>query len=141
MLLIHMATARKAGNLIVVQPSRRRSVSRRRASRIARRVARRAGGAARSAALPTAILASSAALGWAQAKGHLNKLPKIAGSRAATIAIAGYAATRFTRNPMLRQLGQSAMIVAAFDIGAKFGGGKSQLEGDDSDISWDDSDV
>ena len=137
-----MATARRQGNLIVLQQPKRRSVGRRRASRIARRVARRAGGAARSAVVPMTTVAAATALGWAQSKGHLNKLPKIAGSRAATVAAVGYGLSRFTRNPHLRALGHAALLIGAFDVGAKLGGGKSKLEGDDDDgVSWDDSDV
>lgn len=82
------------------------------------------------------MIIGSAALGWAQAKGHLNKIPTIGGSRAMTLGIAGYALTRLTNNPTARMLGQTAMIVGAFDWGAKQGGGKSSLEGDD-DIEGD----
>ncbi len=73
----------------------------------------------------------SAALGYAQAKGMLNRIPTIGGSRALTLAVAGYAVTRLTRNKTARQIGNIAMLIGAFDFGAKQGGGKSALEGDD----------
>lgn len=103
--------------------------------------------AARVGAVPALVLGSSAALGYLQAKGHLNKLPTIGGSRAMTLAIAGFALTRFTKNPMLRTFGSAAMIVGAFDMGSKAGGGKSALEGEswfegEDDVSgWDEGEV
>jgi len=129
---------------IVVLPaakSRGKLTRRRRVGAVARRVGRRARGVARESALPLATLIGSAALGWAQAKGHLNKLPTIGGSRAMTLAIAGYALTRLTSNATARSLGKTAMLVGAFDFGAKQGGGKSALEGDDlegDDLDGDD---
>jgi hypothetical protein len=87
------------------------------------------------------VLLGAAGLGWAQAKGHLNKIPTIGGSRALTLAIAGYALTRLTSNPTARSVGRTAMIVGAFDFGSKQGGGKSALEGDGNvgdDIEGDD---
>ena len=138
-----MATARRQGNVIVLQQPRRSGGRLRRKARSSgrvRRAGRRAAGAARSAAVPAAVLASSAALGYAQAKGWLNKIPTIGGSRAATLAVAGFAVTRFTRNTHMRHLGHSAMIVGAFDFGSKMGGGKSGLEGDDESWVAEDSD-
>jgi len=58
-----------------------------------------------------------------------------------TLAIAGYALTRLTSNATARSLGKTAMLVGAFDFGAKQGGGKSSLEGDDlegDDLDGDD---
>jgi len=138
-----MATARRQGNLIVLQQPRRAGGGLRRKARSSgrlRRAGRRVGKVARSGAVPAAVLAASAALGYAQAKGWLNKIPTIGGSRAATLAVAGYAVTRFTRNTHLRMLGHSAMIVGAFDFGSKHGGGKSGLEGDDDSWVAEDSD-
>lgn len=91
-------------------------------------------------------LLGSAGLGWAQAKGYLNKIPTIGGSRALTLAIAGYALTKLTSNPTARSVGKSAMLIGAFDFGAKQGGGKSPLEtmgpqGDfEGDFDGDDAD-
>jgi len=125
-------TARRQGNVIVLQAPKKRSIARRRrAPGRLRRAGRRAAVGARSAAIPSAVLASSAALGYMQAKGWLNKIPTIGGSRAATLAVAGFAVTRLTKNHHLRLLGNTAMIVGAFDFGSKMGGGKSSLEGDD----------
>lgn len=83
------------------------------------------------------MLVGAGALGFAQAKGWLNKIPTVGGSRALTLGVAGYALTRITKNPTARMVGSVAMIVGAFDFGSKQGGGKSALEGDD-DLSGDD---
>lgn len=85
-----------------------------------------------------ATLIGAMALGYGQARGFLNKIPTIGGSRALTIAIAGYAVTRLTSNPTMRSVGRTAMVIGAFDFGSKQGGGKSSLEGDD--IEGDDMD-
>jgi hypothetical protein len=74
---------------------------------------------------------ASAAVGYAQAKGFLNRIPTIGGSRALSIGVAGYALTRLTRNQTARMVGNVAMLIGAFDFGSKQGGGKSALEGDD----------
>ena len=131
------AIARRSAPIIVMSPPKRRSVARRRVTRIARRAGRRVATHARAASIPSSMLLGSAALGYAQAKGHLNRIPTIGGSRALTLGVAGYAATRISRNPTVRNLGFIAMVVGAFDWGAKQGGGKSALEGDD-DIDGDD---
>jgi hypothetical protein len=126
-------------------PSRpaRRSVARRRVTVIAKRAGRRARRVVREGAVPTSMLLGSAGLGYAQAKGWLNKIPTIGGSRALSIGVAGYAVTRLTTNPTARMVGKVAMLVGAFDFGSKQGGGKSALEGDDDE--WlegdDDEDV
>lgn len=123
------ALARRAAPILITMP-RRRSVGRRRATRIARRIGRRGGALVTIAAVPTGALLAAAGLGYAQAKGFLNRIPTIGGSRALSIAIAGYAVTRLTRNPTARQVGSIAMLIGAFDFGSKQGGGKSALEGD-----------
>lgn len=87
------------------------------------------------------MLLGSAGLGYAQAKGWLNKIPTIGGSRALSIGVAGYAVTRLTSNPTARMVGRVAMLVGAFDFGSKQGGGKSSLEGDDEWLEGDDDDV
>lgn len=127
---VAVATRAAPTQIVVTQP--RRAVSRRRQTvAVARRVGRRAAGAARANALPIGVLLGAAGIGWAQAKGYLNKIPTIGGSRATTLAIAGFALTRLTSNKTARQLGSTAMIIGAFDFGSKQGGGKSALEGDD----------
>lgn len=88
--------------------------------------------------MPTSMMLGAAGLGYAQAKGFLNKIPTIGGSRALTIGVAGYAVTRLTSNPTARMVGKVAMLVGAFDFGSKQGGGKSALEGDDEWLEGDD---
>lgn len=134
------AVATRSNVIVLPAPKRRGRLTRRaRVGAVARRVGRRARGAAREGAVPMATIIGAAALGWAQAKGYLNKIPTIGGSRAVTLAIAGYALTRLTSNPTARTLGKSAMLIGAFDFGAKQGGGKSSLEGDvDGDLEGDD---
>lgn len=78
---------------------------------------------------------AGAAVGYAQAKGYLDKLPTIGGSRALTIALAGYAATRFSTNAHIRMAGLAAIVAGGFDWGRVQGGGTSGLDdtaGDDS---------
>lgn len=128
------AIARTRPTIIVAAPARRAPVTRRaRAGAVARRAARRGVAVARASAVPAGTMLGAAALGYAQAKGMLNRIPTIGGSRALTIAIAGYALTRMSSNRTARDLGRTAMIIGAFDWGSKQGGGKSSLEGDDLD--------
>ena len=76
------------------------------------------------------LAVGAAAVGYLEAKGTLNKLPAIGGSRALTLAIAGYAATRFVRNPTVRMMGLAAIAAGAFDFGRVHGGGVSGFDGD-----------
>jgi hypothetical protein len=69
-------------------------------------------------------------VGYLQGKGMLNKIPTIGGSRALTLALVGFALTRFTKNRMLRTAGVVSMVAGAFDWGRVQGGGVSGLEGD-----------
>jgi hypothetical protein len=72
---------------------------------------------------------TGAAVGYAESKGYLKRLPQIGGSPALTLALAGYALTRFTKNPWFRQAGVAAIIVGGFDFGRQQGsGGVSGLE-------------
>jgi hypothetical protein len=76
-----------------------------------------------------------AVVGYLNQKGYLDKLPKIGGSRMMTLGLAGYAATRFIRQPQIRMAGLAAMVVAAADWGRVQGGGVSGLDdsaGEDS---------
>jgi hypothetical protein len=116
--------------IIVNMPKRRQRFGRTRA--VARRAGRSIARGASRAAIPTTMLMASAGLGYAQAKGMLNKLPTIGGSRAMTLGVFGYALTRLTTNSTARMVGSVAMLVGAFDFGSKQGGGKSALEGDDT---------
>jgi hypothetical protein len=56
-------------------------------------------------------------VGALDGRGFLQKIPTIGGSRAVTLAIAGYVATRFVKNNFVRNAGLAAMAAAAFDYG------------------------
>jgi hypothetical protein len=119
-----------APRVVVVQQPRqiRRRVGAafRRAAPHARRVGRHA-----RAALPVAGVAVGAVvMGYAQSKGLLDKLPQIGGSKVLTLALIGYAATRFSKNPAIRQAGLAALAAAAFDFGRVQGGSTSGFEDD-----------
>jgi hypothetical protein len=75
------------------------------------------------------MMLAAAGLGWAESKGYLAKLPQIGGSPAVTLGLAGYAATRFSRNTTVRTAGLIGMIVGAFDFGRVQGGGSTSLQG------------
>jgi hypothetical protein len=125
------AIARRTVTPIIVNMPKRRRFGRTRA--VARRVGKRARSVARTTAFPTTMLFAASGLGYAQAKGMLNRIPTIGGSRALSIGVAGYALTRLTSNSTARMVGNVAMLIGAFDFGSKQGGGKSALEGDDFD--------
>lgn len=112
--------------------SRPRRVARR-AGRAVARGARRAGRAARRAAPLTGLLLGAGAVGYANARGLLSMLPTIGGSRMLTLGAAGYAATKLSRNSAVRTAGLAAMVAAAFDFGAKQGGGASGWDIDGGD--------
>jgi hypothetical protein len=63
------------------------------------------------------LVIAALAVGAADGRGFLQKIPTIGGSRAVTLAIAGYVATRFVKNPFVRNAGVAAMVAAAFDYG------------------------
>ena len=103
-----------------------------------RRAARRAGGFARrrvhhvKRAVPTVAMAlGGAAAGFAMQKGEFDKLPQIGGSRAITMALVGWGATRFIRNSTVRTAGLALLTAAAFDWGRVQGGGASGLDEND----------
>lgn len=102
--------------VIVMQPrrSRGRAIARR-VYRVARRGGRRA--------LPTlSIGVGAAVLGYLDANGKLDFLPKLGGeSHMTTLALAGYAATRFSRNATVRAVGLAALAAGAFDFGRGIG--------------------
>jgi len=76
--------------------------------------------------VPALSLALGAAgMGFAEAKGMLSFLPTIGGSRTLSLALAGYAATRLVRSPMIRAAGYAMLAVGAYDFGRKQGGGVS----------------
>ena len=74
------------------------------------------------------IALGGAAVGYADGRGMLDFIPTIGGSRMTTLAIAGWAATRFTRNSYLRAAGFAALAAGAYDFGRKQAGGASGWE-------------
>jgi hypothetical protein len=115
--------------IVIAMPRRGRA---RRAARAIRhyggRAVRRVGRAGARHLPATGIAIAAAAVGWAESKGYLDKLPTIGGSRAFTIALAGYAATRWSRNAHVRMAGMAAIAAGAFDWGKVQGGGTSGLD-------------
>jgi hypothetical protein len=108
-------------------PSRARRVARRAAAGV-RHVARR-GAHHGKKALPTMSIAiGGAVVGYLQGKGYLDKLPQIGGSKVITLGLAGWAATRFVKNPWVRTAGVAALAAAAVDFGRVQGGGTSGFE-------------
>lgn len=104
-----------------------------------RRAARRVGGAVRrgarrvrhhgTKALPTMTIAvGGMVVGYLQGKGFLDKLPQIGGSKVLTLGLAGWAATRFIKNPHVRTAGLAALAAAAVDFGRVQAGGTSGFE-------------
>lgn len=125
--------------VIVVSPPR--APVRRRISHAFRRAAPHVRRGARHAAraLPVAGVAIGAvAMGYAQSKGLLDKLPQIGGSKVLTLGAIGYAATRFSRNHMIRNAGLAMLAAACFDFGRIQGGGTSGFEdtGDAGGGAW-----
>lgn len=107
-----------AAPTVVMVPSRGGKVRRaaRRAGAVAKAVGRRGGRVAKEHAVPAMGMAIGGAIAGAlDAKGLFNKLPAIGGSRAATLALTGYAATRFLKNKYVRMAGLAAIAVGAFD--------------------------
>ena len=96
--------------------------------RFARIKARRFGRAARSHSPALGIALGAGLLGFAEGKGYLDKLPSVAGSRAVSLGVAGFMATRLVSNPHVRTAGVAAMAAAAFDIGKSRAGGTSGLD-------------
>jgi hypothetical protein len=116
--------ARFAPRPTVVVMAPRRSGRLRRAGSRAVGVIRRRGGSAVRRSLPTVGIAlGGAVVGYLQGSGKLDFLPEIGGSKMVTLGLAGYAATRFVRNPHVRAAGLAALASAAFDFGRVQGGG------------------
>lgn len=86
-------------------------------------VVRRGGSHARRALPTVGITLGGAVVGYLQGSGRLDFLPEVGGSRMVTLGLAGYAATRFVRNPHVRAAGLAALAAAAFDFGRVQGGG------------------
>jgi hypothetical protein len=98
---------------------------RRRGARAIGYAARRGGALARRAGkaqLPAVGIALGGLIvGFADARGLFTSLPAIGGSRALTLGLAGYAVTRFIKNPTIRMAGVAAIAAAAFDFGKVHG--------------------
>lgn len=119
-------------NIIVVGGPRRRSIARR-AGRAVGRGARRFARRAKAHIPVTAVALGGAIAGYIDGRGLLNALPTIGGSRMLTLGLAGYAATRLSRNPTIRNVGIAAMAAAAFDFGKRQAGGTSGWGDDGGD--------
>lgn len=100
----------------------------RRAAPHVARIGRRAGRGAVKAIPSVSIALAGAAVGYIQGKGYLDKLPQIGGSKVITLGLAGYLATRFSKNPHLRTAGIAALAAAAVDFGRVQAGGTSGFE-------------
>lgn len=99
-----------------------------RARAFARRAAphvRRFGSAGKRSLPLIGLAIGGLAVGYADGKKLLDKLPKLGGSSAATLGVAGWALTKFFKNPNIRMAGYAAIAVAAFDFGRVHGGGTS----------------
>lgn len=125
------ALAPRAPIIVMAAPRRGGGRLRRAGARAVARV-RHVGGYARKNAgrsAPTMGIALGAvAVGYLQGAGFLDKLPQIGGSATTTLGILGYAATRFVKNPMVRNAGLAALAAACFDFGRKQSGGASGLD-------------
>lgn len=109
---------------IIVNIPKRRGRVRRAARAVAhhgRRLGRRAVGQ-----LPALGLGIAAAgVGYADASGWFDIIPKIGGKKALGVGIAGYALTRLTSNRWVRLGGYAMLMAGAYDFGKVQGGGAS----------------
>jgi hypothetical protein len=112
-----LAPRRPSAPVLVVAPRRGGKRLRRRAAGAARAVGRRAvkHGIQHAPAMSLAI--GGLVVGALDGRGLLQKIPTIGGSRAMTLGIAGYLATRFIKNPFVRNAGLAALAAAAYDYG------------------------
>lgn len=122
------ATKTRTITKFVAAPPAKRSRRKGAVRRFARIKARRAAGHARAHVPALGIALGAAVVGFAEGKGYLDRLPSIAGSRAVSLGVAGYVASRFVRNPHVKAAGVAAMAAAAFDLGKSRAGGTSGLE-------------
>lgn len=123
------ALTRFAPRPVIVTMPRPRGRIRRAASR-AVHVARRGGRHAKRALPTVGIAVGGLVVGYMDGKGWLDKLPQIGGSKVITLGLAGYVATRFSKNQMIRQAGMAALAAAAFDFGKVQAGGTSGFDSD-----------
>lgn len=115
------ALVRRAGGSPVVVVSAPRAPARRSRARalVARagRGARRVGRVAHKALPTTSVAVGGLVVGYLDGSGYLDKLPAIQGSRAITLGLVGYAATRFFKNHNVRAAGLAALGAAAVELG------------------------
>lgn len=69
-----------------------------------------------------------AAIGYAESKRWLDKLPSVGGSRALPIALLGFGITKLIRNPTARMAGVAMIVAGAFDWGRVQGGSVTGFE-------------
>lgn len=113
---------------IIVMP-RRRFGRIRRAGRRAVGFARRVRHSRHAPSVSSvALVLGAVALGYAQQKGHLAKLPKVAGSVGASLVVAGYIATKYGNHRFLKTVGTAAMAVGGFGFGRVQAGGTDGLD-------------
>ena len=118
-------------SIIVHMPKRRRVAAfARRAGGAVARGARRAGRRLVPGLPVFGTLGAAAAVGYLEAQKKLGFIPTVLGSRAATLGLAGFAATRLFKNPTIRMVGMAVAIAGAFDIGRVKGGGVSGFDDD-----------
>lgn len=116
--------------VVVIQRAPRRFGRVRRAAARTAHVARRFGRRARPHASPIGLAVGGLVVGYLDGAGYLDKLPKIGGSKVITLAAAGYVASRYSGNAMIKQAGVAALVAAAFDFGKVQGGGTSGFDSD-----------
>jgi hypothetical protein len=112
--------------VIITMP--RRGGRLRRAARGVGRAARHVGRRVRHSRslAPISLAVGGLAVGYADGKGFLDKLPPIAGSRMVTLGIAGFIAIRYLHSPMLKAAGYAALGAASYAVGnAQAKGGTS----------------
>ncbi len=101
-------------------------------------IARRAGHVAAKSLPTTGVALGAAAVGYATGKGYLDRLPAIGGSRVFTLGLIGFAATRFVKNPHVRNAGLAALAAAAFDFGRAQATGVSGIDDGTGDTKGED---
>ena len=75
-----------------------------------------------------ALILGAVALGYAQQKGHLTKLPNVGGSVGVSLVVGGYLATKYGNHRFLKTVGTAAMAVGGFSFGRVQAGGTDGLD-------------
>lgn len=124
--------ARFAPRPIIVSMPRRSGGRFRRAAHVARRAGRAVARHGRKSLPTVSVAIGGLVVGYADGRGMLNSIPAIGGSRMNTLALLGWAATRFTRNASVRAAGLAMLGAATYAIGAAQGASsKPSAQGDD----------